>query len=168
MHFIPPFPKQLPDISGKGLVAAADEYAIRVRAFYNSRAVWHRRFHRLSGVLIILAGAGLPVLANLEYPAKATVISIAGMAVAVLTGLHAFYHWDQSWILLRTTEGEVTAAYWAWRAALPPNGDDTDEQTVARTTAFLAQLGQIRTNEASNFFANVTFPAASGGQSASR
>jgi hypothetical protein len=55
----------------------------------------------------LLVGAGLPVLTNLDYPGKATVISLAGMVIAVFTGLHAFYRWDQSWILLRNTEGAV-------------------------------------------------------------
>jgi hypothetical protein len=160
VYFRQPFPKGLPDINGKGLVAAADEYAVRLRQYYNSRATWHRVFHRASGILIILAGAGLPVLTNLDYPGKATVISLAGMLVAVLTGLHAFYRWDQSWILLRNTEGAVTAAYWAWCASLPKDGDGTDKDTVDKTTAFLASLGQIRTQEATTFFENVALPTA--------
>jgi hypothetical protein len=160
VYFKQPFPKGLPDVNGKGLVAAADEYAVRLRRYYNSRATWHRVFHRVSGILVILAGAGLPVLTNLDYPGKATVISLAGMVIAVLTGLHAFYRWDQSWILLRNTEGAVTAAYWAWCASLPEGGNGTDKDTVDKTTAFLALLGQIRSQEATTFFENVALPAA--------
>lgn len=39
-------------------------------------------------------------------------VSAAGVSVAVLTGLHAFYRWDQSWVLLRNTERTITAEYW--------------------------------------------------------
>ncbi|WP_307855312.1 DUF4231 domain-containing protein [Kibdelosporangium banguiense] len=145
-------------------MTAADEYAVRLRAYYDSRAGWHRVYHRLSGILIILVGAGLPVLTNLDYPAKATVVSLAGMVIAVLTGLHAFYRWDQSWILLRNTEAAVTAAYWAWRTNLPKNGtNNTDKQTVELTNAFLGQLAQIRAQEAKTFFENVTPPGTAQG-----
>jgi hypothetical protein len=163
--FRQPFPKALPDIAGKGLVATADEYAVRLRRYYDARANWHRVFHRVSGILIILVGAGLPVLTNLDYPGKATIISLAGMVIAVLTGLHSFYRWDQSWILLRNTEGAVTAAYWEWRAGLPESADGTEDEaaekeTTEKTTAFLALLGQIRSQEATTFFENVALPAA--------
>ena len=148
------------------MVMAADEYASRVRSFYDSRATWHRRFHRLSGILLILAGAGLPVLANLDYPGKSTVISLAGMSVAVLTALHTFYRWDQSWILLRNTEGAVTAAYWAWKAGLPADGSEAE--TKEKTIAFLGVLAQIRTQEATNFFENVSLPVTAGSQPGTR
>jgi hypothetical protein len=157
VKFRPPYPDALPDVAAKGLVGAAGEYVTRLRAFYNSRAIWHRRFYRLSGMLVILAGAGLPVLANLDYPGKFTVVSLAGMAVAVLTALNAFYRWDQSWILLRHTEAALTAAYWDWRADIP--ADAEDPKAVARTKEFLALLAQIRGEESVTFFKNLTFPA---------
>jgi hypothetical protein len=168
VNFTPPFPMELPDVGAKGLMAAASEYAMRLRAFYNSRAIWHRRFYRLSGMLVILTGAGLPVLANLDYPGKSTVVSLAGMAVAVLTALHAFYRWDQSWILLRHTEGALTAAYWTWRADVPADAQPDDKDAIARTTAFLAQLAHIRDEESLTFFKNITFPAATSTHSGGR
>jgi hypothetical protein len=158
VNFTQPFPTLQADIDCKGLVRAADEYAVRIRAFYHARATWHRVFHRVSGILIILVGAGLPVLTNLDYPGKATVISLAGMAVAVLTAMHAFYRWDQSWIVLRNTEGAITAAYWSWRAEVIAAGDNEDECRT-KTTEFLGMLANIRTKEATDFFANVSFPA---------
>jgi uncharacterized protein DUF4231 len=160
VNFTPPFPTELPDGGAKGLMGAANEYALRLRAFYNARAIWHRRFYRLSGMLVILAGAGLPVLANLDYPGKSTVVSLAGMAVAVLTALHAFYRWDQSWILLRHTEGALTAAYWAWRLDVPVDTPADDKDAIVRTKAFLALLAQIRDEESLTFFKGITFPAA--------
>jgi Protein of unknown function (DUF4231) len=162
VNYTQPFPKLATDTDSKGLVAAADDYAIRLRRFYHSRANWHRLFHRLSGILIILAGAGLPVLTNLDYPGKATVISLTGMVVAVLTALHAFYRWDQSWIVLRNTEGAVTSEYWTWRAGLPTGtGKEKDDEIKKTTTEFVARLAQIRTKEASDFFANISFPTPS-------
>jgi hypothetical protein len=143
-----------------GLVPVADAYATRLRAFYNSRAAWHRRFYRLSGVLVVLTGAGLPLLANLQYAGKNIVVSIAGTTVAVFTALHAFYRWDQSWILLRSTEMAVTAAYWRWRSALPPATERADADCVEMTQVFLSELAAIREHESSTFFKDLVFPSA--------
>jgi hypothetical protein len=62
-----------------------------LRSFYDVRADWHRRCDRLSGILVILTAASLPVLTSLEYPGKSLTISLVGMLVAALTGLRAFY-----------------------------------------------------------------------------
>ncbi|RDI34426.1 uncharacterized protein DUF4231 [Lentzea flaviverrucosa] len=159
MQFKPPFFSELPDIKA-GLVLAADKYATRLRAFYNARAIWHRRFYRLGGITVILIGGSLPLIANAEYPGKTLVVSLAGTAVAVLTSLHAFYRWDQSWVLLRRTEHSITAAYWQWRAALPhESAFDTDE-AMRSTREFLKTLATIREDEASAFLKDLTFPAA--------
>ncbi|MEU3271468.1 DUF4231 domain-containing protein [Saccharomonospora sp. NPDC006951] len=160
MKFEPPFPDSLPDTDTLGIIGAANTYAIRLRTFYNSRAVWHRRFYRFSGILVIAAGAGLPVVANLDYGAKELVVSLMGTLVALLTALHAFYRWDQSWMLLRHTEMRLTSAYWAWRAALPAADGAPDPATVALTRDFLLALSQIRDQEAVSFFEKLSFPTA--------
>src|SRR5262249_8400749 len=67
MTFRPPNFKKLPDFRSD-LLAFAEEYVPRLRAFYDSRANWHRRFYRFSGITVILSGAILPVLASAHYP----------------------------------------------------------------------------------------------------
>lgn len=153
------FPVDLPGLGDGDLVAAVDTYAGQLRDFYHSRATWHRRFYRTSGALIILAGAGLPVLANLEYNGRNVVVSLVGTLVAVLAAMHGFYRWDQSWILLRNTEITLTTAYWDWRLAVAVPGV-TSEATRERTAEFLNILGEIRNDEASTYFKNLAFPSA--------
>lgn len=163
MKFQPPFPARLPDSNLLGYAKAVEEYALRLRGFYNSRAIWHRRFFRLSGIMVILVGAGLPVLASLDYAGKTLVVSIAGMTVAGLTALRAFYRWDHSWILLRSTEIALTAAWWEWRSRLRTAVEDEDEPARAAAVdeaarEFARQLVEIRRREAESFFADLSFP----------
>jgi hypothetical protein len=63
MNFRPPFPARLPDPDAVGYPQAVEAYLARLRAFYNTRASWHRRFYRSTGIVVILIGATLPLLA---------------------------------------------------------------------------------------------------------
>ena len=78
-----PLPRSLPDPASPGLAAAVNEYAIVLRDFYDSRANWHRRLYRATGIFVILVGAALPVLAALDYPGKQLTNSLSGTMVAV-------------------------------------------------------------------------------------
>lgn len=161
MKFRPPFPDTLPDPRSSGYATAVETYALRLRSFYGSRATWHRRFFRLSGITVILIGAGLPLLVTLDYPGRDLVVSVAGVIVAGITALRAFYRWDQSWILLRNTERAVTAAWWEWHSRLDAlgSGDDApsaEEREITRT--FARKLIDIRKQEADDFFSDMAFP----------
>lgn len=166
MKRIPQFPLDITVMKG-GVLAAADAYGSWLRSFYDVRAKWHRRFYRLSGQLVILVGAVLPVLTSLDYPGKTVAVSVAGVLVAGLTGLRAFYRWDQSWILLRNTEMAVTAAYLEWKLTPGnlPVGDAaaTPEQEKA-AHVFIEKLGELRQHEAKSYFENMAFPAVNGTQ----
>lgn len=153
-----PLPLALPDPANPRLAAAVNEYALALRTFYDERANWHRRLYRVSGVVVIMVGAALPVLAALDYPGKELIISLAGAAVAVLTALRAFYRWDRAWILLRTTEMALTAAYWQWRTQIE---DETATDSVRNTATmlFLATLTELRQREADSFFKDLAFPS---------
>lgn len=161
LKFQPPFPHTLPNPRSQGYPAAVETYALRLRSFYNSRATWHRRFFRLSGIIVIVVGAGLPLLVTLDYPGRDLIISIAGVVVAGVTALRAFYRWDQSWILLRNTERAITAAWWEWHSKLDVvgSGEDASSQEQREVTrAFAQKLVDIRKREADWFFADLAFP----------
>lgn len=143
--------KNLPDIQTEGLLKFAEEYAQRIRQFYDVRAQWHRRLYRFSGIIVVIAGAVLPLLATFSYSHKAIIISVVGVFVAVVTALRAFYHWDQGWVLLRQTEFSLSAAYWEWRG----NNPSPDDKAASE---LLLKIIQIREQEAESFFKNLTFP----------
>jgi hypothetical protein len=151
MDFRPPSRKDLPDPK-ENFAAFAEEYVLRIRAFYDSRARWHRKFYRASGILVIVAGASLPVLATTQYPHKDFIVSCVGAAVAAVTALRAFYRWDQGWVLLRQTEFAIDDAYSEWKGSLthPANQNDAKE--------LLMKIIEIRRGEAASFFKDMTFP----------
>ncbi len=150
MKFRPPSYRRLPDIKAD-FPAFAEAYALRTREFYDARARWHRRFYRFSGVAVILAGTALPLLASLNYANKTIVVSSVGVLVAMLTGLRAFYRWDQGWVVLRQTEFALNDAYWQWKGST----QRPDDKAAA---SLLLQVSKIRQKEAEVFFKDLTFP----------
>lgn len=142
----------LPDHDSSAFPAAAEAYVRRIREVYDLRATWHRRLYRFSGILVILAGAGLPLLVSVDYAGKDIAVAITGVLVAVVTALRAFYRWDQSWILLRKTEMAITSVLWEWRGRA--SGDDREA-----AVELLTRVDDIRKFEAESYFKDLAFPA---------
>ncbi|ASO21023.1 hypothetical protein FHR81_001992 [Actinoalloteichus hoggarensis] len=142
----------------------AEAHVRRLRARYDWRAEWHRRFFRLGGLLIILASASLPLLTTLEYENKDFVLSAAGVVIAVLTGLQTFYRWDKSWATLRAAESSLTELLWEWRLrqeeAAGLTGEEADRVRRAATERMLAGVREVRHRESEDYFAELRFPAA--------
>ncbi|MGW2597338.1 DUF4231 domain-containing protein [Streptomyces klenkii] len=142
--------------SEKGFTADTERYVLDVIDFYDARAAWHRRFYRLSGAVVILAGAALPVLTSLDFPGKSAAISGTGFLVAVTTALKSLYRWDVSWILLRETEIELTRVYLQWCAG--GLGPDAADGSPRSANALLDAVFKIRHRESSQFFKNLPDP----------
>lgn len=137
-------------------MTAVEKYVIRTRDFYDARARWHRRFYRLSTVLIIVIGALLPLAAGLDYSYKEVLLGISGVTIAALTALRSFYHWDQFWVLNRNTEMVITRSYLVWKASTihqPEPGDDAAiEERKKVALELVDHIVKIRENEAGAFF----------------
>ncbi|WP_067463882.1 DUF4231 domain-containing protein [Actinomadura macra] len=139
-----------------GFPASVEAYALKVRDFYDLRARWHRRFFRVTSILVILIGAGLPLAAGLKYDGKSVVLALAGVTISVLTALRSFYHWDQLWVMLRNTEIVVHDAYVTWkrkdadiaRSAAPDMAALRDQAAQELMTLLL----DLRRGEAETFF----------------
>jgi len=131
---------------------------------YHRRAKWHRPKFRLSGIVVILIGAFLPLLAVFDYTNKELVVAVAGVTIAALTGLRTFYHWDQMWGLLRRVTFDLSDAYRTWllefkRAqALGPT--EAEDRAYEVTKALLERVAEIRDNESEEYFVALNFPAA--------
>lgn len=148
----PIFDKRLPDVK-TDYPGYAEAYTLRVYSFYDARARWHRRLYRASGILVILAGAALPVLATQNYPGKELLVSCIGAGIAALTALRAFYKWDQGWALLRQTAYQVQDIYTTWKGSL------TAAPTEAQAKELLAKLSELQKAEAKDYFKDLSFPA---------
>lgn len=157
-----PLPPSVTDQSSPAFLVTVEEFARQVRDIYDRRASSHRRYYRASGISVIVAGACLPLLTTLNYPHKDLAISLVGIFVSAVTALRAFYRWDQMWALLRFTEFSITRAYWEWRSAVGGRLDSEDDATKSAnheaTIRLLAELAEVRTNEAMSFFRDLPFP----------
>lgn len=130
--------------------AQAEAYVLRVRAFYDSRARWHRRFYRLSGIIVIVLGGALPLIAASEWSNSDLLVSVTGFTVATVTALRGFYRWDSSWVLLRATELAITRRYLRWKAEQDGSGAAGADRE--RAAALLWDMLSLRENESKNFF----------------
>lgn len=158
LPFAPPFAGGLPEGN-----EAVSTYANTVRNFYDSRARWHRRFYRLSGIYLIVSGSALPVLASLTFTGKDLTIAIVGASVAVFTSLRGFYRWDQSWILLRRTEMSLTNDILRWRIETSAPGADQ----AKLDEALLNDIFLLRKNESDSFFKDISAVPSTGNGSRS-
>ncbi|MCN9244583.1 DUF4231 domain-containing protein [Streptomyces sp. RY43-2] len=150
------------DVADDELDAAVEQYVQRLRHFYDARARWQRRGYRASGLVVIVVGALLPLLATSEFPGKELVLSLVGVTVSVVTALRSFYRFDQSWILLRNTEIAISDAYLKWklarrRAAADPHSVEA-EGTEGDTRALIDRIMRIRRDEAESFFNELPTP----------
>ncbi|MGW1275931.1 DUF4231 domain-containing protein [Streptomyces tsukubensis] len=141
--------------TGADFITSAEAYVRELIGFYDSRARWHRRFYRISGVVTILSAAALPLLTILDLPNKSVVISGVGCLVAISTALKEFYRWDTSWVLLRQTETDLTRAYAAYASA-KESGDGPPDPGAAHT--LIGQVLRIREEESLRFFRNLPSP----------
>ncbi|GAA3475835.1 DUF4231 domain-containing protein [Streptomyces yanii] len=155
------------NVADDELDAAVERYVQKLRHFYDARARWHRRGHRFSGIVVIITGALLPLLATSQFAHKELVLSLVGVAISAVTALRSFYRFDQSWILLRNTEIAISHAYLKWKIArLGTAGErPSAEHREADTRALIDMIMGIRRDEAESFFNELPTPQpVTGGQ----
>jgi hypothetical protein len=157
-----PLPQPVTDSSSPAFASQAEAWVRRIRKNYDDRANRHRIWYRSSGITVIVAGASLPVLTTIDYTGKNLAISLAGVLVAALTALRAFYRWDHMWALLRVTEFSVSQAYWEWRDAvdgrLGTTDDKVTEENREATRLLVKRVDDLRQTEASSSFKDLPFP----------
>jgi Na+/melibiose symporter-like transporter len=129
---------------------------------YRDRARLHKLWFWASGALIILLSATLPFLAGLDFDGKEKTIGVIAVIIAALTGFRSFFHWDQSWSLLRQTDFELTELIRNWRldkeAALREPESQQANALDEITRKFLADAQRLRRAESVAFFGRLTFP----------
>lgn len=140
--------------------AAVERYVQHLRHFYDVRARWHRRGHRACGIVVIVTGAALPLLATSQFAHKELFLSLAGVAISAVTALRSFYRFDQSWVLLRNTEIAISHAYLKWKIVRRGAGNEpsSPERRETDTRALIDMIMGIRRDEAESFFNELPMP----------
>jgi hypothetical protein len=122
----------------------------------------HRRWFRLTGVLTILFSVSLPALTSVTFSGRDAVISALAVGVAGLSGLRAFYQWDQSWQLYRAQVLAFEALATRWQLGMTrivKAGDpDADEQAHTLTLDVLNDAHEAGRAELSDFFSVIAWP----------
>ena len=151
-----PDPNWMDTASLDDLVRQSEEYCAQLRDFYDSRARWNRHFYRFSGILVIVLGGSLPIIAGADFPGKDLTIAVIGFVVATITALRGFYRWDAAWVLMRETEFAITKRYVAWKAVQMAAPDP--EALRQATIGLLSDMVAVRENEARAFFKDLPIP----------
>jgi len=134
-----------------------------LRARYRRRADRHKFFFRLSGLVTVLLGGSLPLLAGADFDHRDGTLAGVGVAVAVLTGLREFYRWDEMWSLLRRTENALTDELLRWDLRISRSRQASPASAAARycytaTEDLLTATRAIRDAEADRFFGGLRTP----------
>ena len=164
-----PEPPAVPAKPDDAIAARYPEYAQLIRQHLEANrdrcrvlARRHRRWFRLTGVLTIVFSVSLPALTATDFSGRNAAISVIAIAVAGLSGLRAFYQWDQSWQLYRSQELALEALLTRWqldmlrivRSAAP----DADDQAHALTMDVLNEAYESGRSELSDFFSAIAWP----------
>ena len=111
--------------------------------------------------MVIVGGSALPVVTTRNLANKDLIVSLIGVAISALTALRSFYRWDESWILLRKTEIEISGIYFDWRVKYDQESSSSNGPSgklYEITSEMVTALAKARNNEANSFFKNLSFP----------
>jgi hypothetical protein len=135
--------------------------------WYRKRSPHKRLYYRASGLLIIVLGIALPILAvfgkDLEY--KDLWVSVLAGLIALLTGLNSFFRWDVAWrghiqalLTLDRLQKEWEFAI-AKARALPDAGEGL-KLAIEATEQFQTRAHDTVEAEAKGFFTVQRLPGA--------
>jgi hypothetical protein len=134
---------------------------------WRRRAARHRRWFRISGMLVIVLSISLPVIVNLQsLPYKTETISAISLAIAFITALRAFWNWDKLWQALKTGEtalGDLLDHWWLDLSEYAYEADETRRRHAAfrRTEELVNKAGDVLKLEAESYFGSLRWPATS-------
>ena len=152
--------------SAQGRVEAEQqlvEPVLRLRDRYRSRADRGVLFFRVSGTVLVVVGAIMPVLAIADYPFKAAAVAAAGITMSLSSSLHAFFRWDRQWQILRAAQFRLDDSYMEWRLRVHEAGGlpDGERETLWEKAdrELLKRYQAVRQEESEGFFSLLDFPA---------
>jgi hypothetical protein len=144
--------------------------------FYKNHTKTPRVLFRVSGITTILCGATLPALAAGNFDNKnlallgltiainkTVVVSILSIAIAALTGIASFFHWESTWRGSSTTQVAIEQFCAKWELELLNAEVRLAPETrighiYLATDDLLANVEAAISAETEGFFSNLRFP----------
>jgi hypothetical protein len=122
----------------------------------------NRYLFRISGIILIVLIASLPVIATLEFPNKIPVLTAYSLVIAILTGLRSFFRWEDKWRLFRGQQFALAYLIAQWEMDLSGLASDSDlgdarKEAHMKTEELLKETGEAVKREMLAFF-NTTGP----------
>lgn len=145
--------------------AVVETQVVESYEWYRTHARGPRLLFRTAGTVVILASISLPLLATLDYDQKGLVLSLFSILIAALTGLNAFFGWEQSWRSRRQTEFALKQALFEWKLKMAVAREESDPATrrhryAEATEELLSQANTIVGAETKEFFGRMKWPQA--------
>jgi hypothetical protein len=114
--------------------------------WYATHKLWPRILYRIVGIATVILSVTLPALSAANFKGKGIVISCISIAIAALTGLGSFYHWERIWQNNTTALASIEAYSAKW------------ELELARAEVFVATADRIKHvyNATDDLIANTT------------
>ncbi len=137
-----------------------DKYVNPRIHWYKTHTTLPRTIYRLVGISTIILSVTLPALASAHFDHKELVISAMSIAIAALTGLGSFYHWERTWRGNSTAQMALEQAVGKWELELKPaefviTQDDRVNHVIKATDDLLTNTGTVVSSESEGFFSNL-------------
>ena len=136
---------------------------VDTRRWYKQHARPQMLQFRVSGVLLILLSVSVPFIAAQTAPWKDTVVSLATLLIAALTGLSAFFRWEYAWQSYRRTQYALDRLLNMWELRIVEARHQADPQraiamAIQATEQLLQEAATITSAEKLEYFKRVQAP----------
>ncbi len=136
---------------------------VDTRGWYKQHAPQQAIPFRVSGVLLILLSVSVPFIAAQTASWKDTVVSLATLSIAALTGLSAFFRWEYAWQSYRQTQFALDRLLNMWDLKIVEAKHQADpqraiEMAIRTTEQLLRDAASITNAEAAEYFKRVQMP----------
>ncbi|GCE07027.1 DUF4231 domain-containing protein [Dictyobacter aurantiacus] len=140
-----------------------ETYAVRQLQWYKQHTPQAKYYFRFSSALIIILSVSIPFLATLDGPWRTTVLPIIALLIAGLTGLSAFFRWEDSWKGYMHAQMTLEHLLWLWELKIAEARHEPDAQKgmeIARqaTEQLINETRGTIHSEAEEYFKRVQLP----------
>jgi hypothetical protein len=131
--------------------------------WYREHRTWPRIIFRAVGTTVILTSLIIPVIVNIEINNEKEITTVLSLLVAALTGLNAFYRWQELWESRSTTYKLLLHSQGRWEMELLKAKHEENVETAKSiatkaTELLIEEVSGITQKETISFFKNISFP----------
>lgn len=164
--------KQLPPGSQKDerFLSILNELESIKESYVSSQLQWYEThakrpmfLFRICGTLVIILSISLPFLAMQTGIWKEVLLSIFSLAIAGLSGVNAFFHWDSDWKAYRQTQFTLRSLLVTWDLSITEARYESDVQKAIdlaklATKQLVDETQKVTGTETGQYFEQIQMP----------